>query len=296
MPKPNQRFVNKTIENYQRKNVCLSVSKKGRDVLLKERVLSEIKKSTFIPFKRSTNLFDVINERVFVKESFSKIDYMQLKDYLKQRKIVSCLPEVYGSLRLSNGKVYVFSKFVPGTLQVQDYLKTVSNPKTVLSLRRDIKTTGEKLISHALLPWDFKIRQFFYNPKNKKLYLCDNSVAMFSPKLLSKYFKKINHPIPSKLKSLTTLYTLHPFQLSLEVVNSLLSLVKKECVFSDEKRKSPMVDFKKKVRKVFERDVDKIILKTIDFYSSLPLEVKQKIQREILKETLEEFDSSFLKK
>jgi len=121
MPKP--RFSNKVIERYQRKNISLSVSKKGRDVLLKEKVLSEIKKSKFIPFKRSTNLFDVINQKVFVKESFSKIDYMQLQDYLKQRKIVSCLPEVYGSLRLSNGNVYVFSKFIPGTLQVQDYLK-----------------------------------------------------------------------------------------------------------------------------------------------------------------------------
>jgi len=119
---------------------------------------------------------------------------------------------------------------------------------------------------------------------------------MFSPKLLSKYFKTLNLPIPKKLKNLTTFYTLHPFQLSLEVVKSLASLIKKEVLITDEKRESSLVNFKKKVRKVFERDVDKIILKTIDLYSSLPLEVKQKIQREILRETLEDFDFNYLKK
>jgi hypothetical protein len=245
--KPKSRFSSKVIENYKRDKIHLNVSKKGRDVILKERVLSEIKKSKFIPFKRSTNLFDVINQKVFVKESFSKIDYFQLSDYLKQRKVVTSLPEVYGSLKLSNGKVFVFSKFIPGTVQLPDYLKK-ANPKTILHIRKEILTIGEKLIQKGLLPWDYKIRQFFYNPKNNKLYLCDNSVAIFSPKLLSRYFKQTRMPIPGKLKSLTTLYTLHPFQLTLSVANSLAALIKKEIVLSQEQKSSSLMTLKKKAR------------------------------------------------
>jgi hypothetical protein len=284
------RFIKKPIETYVRPKFNLHVSKKGRTVILKERILANIKKSRFLPLKRSTNLFDILNKKIFVKESFQKVDVFQLKDYLKQRKLVSCIPEVYGSLKLKSGNVYIFSKFVPDSIELCDYLKKLKTKKDVKKLKFEVNQIGDKLITAGLLPWDFKLKQFFYSPRNKKIYLCDNAVAFYNPKVLLMYYKKANLEIPSKLRMLNLLFSLHPIELILEGARIARRNLKKETIFSADEMTGKLNSFRKKGRKLIERDTDKIILNTINYFNSLSLGTKQLIQREVLKDALKEID------
>lgn len=83
-----KRFSLNKVETYKRSNFTLNVSKKGRNIILNEKILSSLKNCSFKPISNATNLFDKSNKRVFIKESSSFLDTYQINDYLKQRKVV----------------------------------------------------------------------------------------------------------------------------------------------------------------------------------------------------------------
>lgn len=288
-----KRFTKKPIETFKRDNFSLEISKRGRDVLISEKMLSSLKYCQFTPLSLASNLFNIKNKRVFIKESTNPVDALQLNDYLKQRKIVSNIPEMYGTLKLKNGKVYIFSKYINNSILLSDYLKTAKKEE-ILSIRKQIQIIGKKLIKECLLPWDFKIRQFFYSPKTKKIYFCDNSVAFHNPKVLISYFKKANLKIPTTLKKLYLLYSLNPMEIISVSLKKLKKGLNKETLYSSNKLKEKIKTLKSKGKSLVLRDLNKLILKTIAFYDSLPIEIKKKIQEEILKDALSFLDDNFL--
>ncbi|NCC70902.1 hypothetical protein EOM09_04940 [bacterium] len=282
-----QPFKKKEIEKYTRKRFSLEVSKKGKEKVLEHKLLSKLKHSKFICVDGATNLFDLANKKVFVKESIVINDYYQFKDYLNQKKVISNIPEIYGVLKLNNGRIYIFSKHISDAVPLTSHLFRSRGPDFLKKVRLEVKTIGEKLVEKGLLPWDFQLKQFFYSPKASKVYLSDNAISFYNPKTLVKYFKKANVEIPTKLKKIYLIYSLHPFQISREGLK-FINQKTKNILFNSSTKLSAL---KRDGNAMFEKRLFSLINNTVDFYTSLPLETKQKIQSVLLKECLEEFNS-----
>jgi hypothetical protein len=290
MTKPN-KFKRSKISLYNRNRFSVKVSEKGLNILTNEKVISTLKKLKFNPINECTSLFDILNKRVIIKESFNYIDRFQLRDYYLQKKIITNIPEIYGVLELNTGKTYVFSKYISDACDLKQFFQNPSNRYKKEKFKLQIKNMGAKLIREGLLPCDFQIKQMFYSPKNKKLYLCDNSISFSNPKSLLSIFKKLNINPPSKLKKLSLAYSLNPIELSLSVLRAFKKKSTKETMLSILKKQSSLKNVSGYAQKMHQKQLKKIILETIEFYDSLPLDIKQKIQTQILNNCLKQFDS-----
>lgn len=282
------RFSKKEIEKYKRRNFSVSVSKKGREILTEKKSISRLKKLNFRPINECTSIFDILDKKVIIKKSLNYIDKFQLRDYFKQKKVVDCVPEIYGVLELKSGSSYIFSRYISNAVDLKLYLK--KNKRQKEKIKRKIETIGQKLIAKGLLPFDFQLKQFVFCPRSKKLYLCDNSISFPNPRKLIFYFKKTNLPVPLKLKRLHYSFSLNPIELALNALRVFKKKSTNETLVSILKRQASLIKISSLAQKKHQTQTKKIILETIAFYDALPLDVKQKIQKEILKDCLKEFN------
>ena len=196
------------IRTYKRKNFTLNINKEHKSTVLNKKLLQELKNCKFKPLPNTTNSFsELTNKDVFVKKiSKYSFDKRQLKDYMKQKEVVSNIPDIYGTIELKD-KIYIFSKLIKDRIDVVNNFFKLSK-KNISFLRSEIIRIGSKLIEKDILPSEFALQQMFFSKDRKKVYFVDNIVGVFNAQQLVELMKQANLEVPGKLKILSSAYSL----------------------------------------------------------------------------------------
>jgi len=275
------------IRTYKRKNFTLNINQEHKTQILNKRILQELRNSKFKPLPNTTNVFSELKSTdVFVKKiSKHSFDKRQLKDYIEQKKVISNIPDIYGTVEFKKN-IYVFSKLIKDKIDVVNNINKFSK-KDISFLRSEIIRIGTKLIEKNLLPSEFALRQFFFSKDRKKVYFVDNIVGVFNAKQLELLLKQTNLDIPRKLKILSHAYSLLSARGMSSVVKSMKGR-KEESIFtvfpSLQKYKHDLIDLQNR----FTRKTTALVNK---YYDSLSLDKKKIIQKQILKNCLNELDT-----
>jgi len=281
------------IREYKRPNFSITITEKGKNKVLETRLLRDIKNCKYHSLKNACGDFASYKEKgIFIKKTKSIFDSHQLSDYQEQRKLISNIPEVYGYVKV-NRELILISRNIPDAVPLLDLLNE-KNFSRINELRTEIETIGKRLISKNLLPWDFKLRQFFYSKYRKKLYFADNAVAFQDPDQLYALYKKCNLKIPKELYLLNLAYKGNPIKGSFKLARQLVG-IKPEIKVSEKlinkKGGVALIKLKNKIFSVATRQDQIIAKRTIEFYNKLDQKTKKIIQEKILDLCLKNFDN-----
>jgi outer membrane phospholipase A len=266
-----------TIRKYKRENFQLSVSKSGKEQILQKKLIKDLKNCKYYTLKGATGVFSkLLNKDIFIKKTDNVVvDESQLRDYIKQKKVVDAFPEIYGYLKKEK-ELYVFQKLISDALNLRESFK-ILDKKDKAIVREQIKEYGNKLVEKGLLPWDFKLKNLIYSKKNKKVYIIDNA---------------INFPYIYDFIDLCKKLKIHT-KLSLTFKQKLFSELRqlKRKLFIDITITNlfnyiPKISSSEFRSKVYSPEIQKQVIKE---YKSLSFEDRKKIQMFILNETLKEF-------
>ncbi len=281
------------IKEYKRPKFSIAITEKGKDKVLETRLLRDIKNCKYHPLKNACGDFAAYKEKgIFIKKTKSIFDSHQLSDYQEQRKLISNIPEIYGYVKV-NRELILISRNIPDAVPLLDVLNENSLSKT-RELRNEIENIGKKLISKNLLPWDFKLRQFFYSKSRKKLYFADNAVAFQNPDQLCALYKECNLRIPQELRLLNFMFENHPFRLAGSIARKLIGAKSKgtfEHAISNRRGSKQLMAIKRKANSASAIVIQEINKKTIEFYKKLDYKTKNVIQKKVLVLCLRNFDN-----
>jgi hypothetical protein len=280
------------IRSYNRKGFSIQLTEEGRNKILDKKLLKELKSCDYCALPESSGDFVILNgKKVFVKKTSDISDAQQLLDYVEQSKIINNIPKIYGFAKIhAQNKVYVVSKLIPDAIPLTDVIKS-GNKELNLRLRKEIEEIGTKLISKNQLPWDFLIRQFFFSKKSNKLYFSDNSINFNRPDRLAEVYRKCGLNVPMKLRFLELALTKHPVIIMQKATRRALKVKEGEKLAKAIPNKPRLLSIKDKLLERYLKDMKVVFKETNRFYREMNEETKRKIQRRILSDLLNSFDS-----